>query len=87
MAIDRSGHLSTGMFMLLPLALMVAVLALTLFPETAQRELEEINPEDDLSLPGGEVIAPLEHDHGELAAWLDPDGLGPPDPGANPAPR
>lgn len=57
-AIDRTGHLSTGMFLLLPLALLVAVLALTVFPETARRELEDINPEDDMTRPGdGEVVA------------------------------
>jgi MFS family permease len=57
-AIDRTGSLSTGMFLLLPLALVVAVLALTVFPETARRELEAINPEDDMSRPGdGEVLA------------------------------
>ncbi len=56
-AIDRTGNLSAGMFLLLPLALLVAVLALTVFPETARRQLEEINPEDDLTVPGeGEVI-------------------------------
>lgn len=51
---DRTGHLSDGMFLLLPLALLVAVLAVTVFPETARRELEDINPEDDvpLTLPG-----------------------------------
>ncbi|NLV55217.1 MAG: MFS transporter [Acidimicrobiales bacterium] len=48
---DRTGHLASGMFLLLPLALLVAVLALTLFPETARRELEDINPEDDLPDP------------------------------------
>lgn len=45
---DRWGQLSDGMFLLLPLGLLVAVLALTVFPETARRELEDINPEDDL---------------------------------------
>jgi MFS family permease len=54
-AIDRTGNLSDGMFILLPLALLVAVLALTLFPETARRELEEINPEDDLTVPDPEL--------------------------------
>jgi len=29
----------------------VAVLAVTVFPETARRELEDINPEDDLTVP------------------------------------
>ncbi len=61
-AIDRTGNLSDGMFMLLPLALLVAVLALTVFPETARRPLEDINPEDDLTVPGeGEVIVPDPH--------------------------
>jgi hypothetical protein len=46
------------MFLLLPLGLLVAVLALTVFPETARRELEDINPEDDLGLPEGERIGP-----------------------------
>ena len=45
---DRWGQLSDGMFILLPLGLAVAVLALTVFPETARRELEDINPEDDV---------------------------------------
>lgn len=55
---DRTGELADAMLWLLPLALIVAVLALTVFPETARRQLEEINPEDDLTRPGeGEVIA------------------------------
>ena len=45
---DRWGQLSDGIFLLLPLGLLVAVLALTVFPETARRELEDINPEDDV---------------------------------------
>lgn len=52
---DRWGELSDGMFLLLPLGLLVAVLALTVFPETARRELEDINPEDDLGLPPPET--------------------------------
>lgn len=61
-AIDRTGQLADGMVLLLPLALVVAVLALTLFPETARRQLEEINPEDDLSVPGeGDIIVPDAH--------------------------
>lgn len=48
---DRTGHLASGMFLLLPLAILVAVLAFTVFPETARRELEDINPEDDLTVP------------------------------------
>jgi len=43
---DRTGRLADGMLWLLPLGLLVAVLALTVFPETARRELEDINPED-----------------------------------------
>lgn len=54
-AIDRTGELSSGMFMLLPLGLAVAVLALTVFPETARRPLEELNPEDDMTLPDPEA--------------------------------
>lgn len=54
---DRWGQLSDGIFLLLPLGLLVAVLALTVFPETARRELEDINPEDDLLL-GPAPIAP-----------------------------
>jgi len=56
-AIDRTGQLADGMVLLLPLALVVPVLAFTVFPETARRQLEEINPEDDLTVPGpGDVI-------------------------------
>lgn len=59
---DRTGELADGLLVLLPLALLVAVLALTVFPETARRQLEEINPEDDLTVPGeGEVILPDPH--------------------------
>ena len=58
-AIDRTGELADGMILLLPLALLVAVLALTVFPETARRQLEDLNPEDDLTVPGeGEAIVP-----------------------------
>lgn len=61
-AIDRTGELADGMVLLLPLALLVAVLALTVFPETARRQLEDINPEDDLTVPGeGEAIVPDPH--------------------------
>ncbi len=70
-AIDRTGRLADGMFLLLPLGLLVAVLALTVFPETADRQLEEINPEDDLSRPGdGEVVIGTES--GEVPAGPDP---------------
>lgn len=48
---DRRGRIADGILVLLPPALLVAVLALTVFPETARRELEEINPEDDLDPP------------------------------------
>jgi hypothetical protein len=59
---DRTGELADAMLLLLPLALIVAVLALTVFPETARRQLEEINPEDDLSVPGeGDIIAVEDH--------------------------
>jgi MFS family permease len=76
-AIDRTGELADGMVILLPLALLVAVLALTVFPETARRQLEELNPEDDLSVPGtGEVIVVDPH----LADL-------PADPGTGPAHR
>ncbi len=42
----RTGQVGDGLLWLLPLALLVGVLALTVFPETARRELEDINPED-----------------------------------------
>lgn len=68
---DQTGRLADGMFLLLPLALLVAVLALTVFPETARRELEDINPEDDLSVPG----------EGPIVAGEDPPPAGSPAPG------
>ena len=43
---ESTGRLADGLFVLLPLALVVAILALAVFPETARRELEDINPED-----------------------------------------
>ncbi len=55
---DRWGQLSDGIFLLLPLGLLVAVLALTVFPETARRELEDINPEDDLAAPAHGASGP-----------------------------
>ncbi len=68
---DRWGQLSDGIFLLLPLGLLVAVLALTVFPETARRELEDINPEDDVpgapgSLGGAAAVPP---------AGIPPPGL------------
>lgn len=45
---DRTGRVGDGILWLLPLGLLVGVLALTVFPETARRELEELNPEDRL---------------------------------------
>jgi len=83
-AIDRTGHLADGMVLLLPLALLVAVLAFTVFPETARRQLEEINPEDDLSVPGeGEVIAAADPHLADLPAVH----LRRADPGPGPAHR
>lgn len=43
---DRTGRVGDGLLWLLPLGLLVGVLALTVFPETARRELEDLNPED-----------------------------------------
>lgn len=47
---DRTGHLSSGMSVVLVGPLLVALLVWVAFPETARRELEDINPEDDLAL-------------------------------------
>ncbi len=43
---DRTGSFTDAMQVLLVGPLVVVVLVLTLFPETARRELEELNPED-----------------------------------------
>lgn len=45
---DRTGRLGIGMAAVLVGPLLVAVLVLATFPETAHRELEDLNPEDDL---------------------------------------
>jgi MFS family permease len=39
--------------------LVVAVLVMTLYPETAHRELEDMNPEDRVAPPHSEVVEPL----------------------------
>ena len=38
----------------------MAVLVLAFFPETARRELEDINPEDDIGRPAGVSPQPPE---------------------------
>jgi MFS family permease len=49
---DRWGDFVRPMALLAIAPLIVIVLVLTLFPETAHRSLEEINPEDDLARAG-----------------------------------
>jgi putative MFS transporter len=53
---DRTGQVGDGMLVVLPLGLLVAVLALTVFPETAHRSLEQINPEDRLPADVGATV-------------------------------
>jgi len=83
---ERTGRLSNGMFLLLPLALLVAALALIVFPETARRELEDINPEDALDpafgVAGADgllVVDPLVAPS-PTPDEADPPSSGPPEP-------
>ncbi len=50
---DRTGHLGNGMAIVLAGPLLVALLVWVAFPETARRELEDLNPEDDLKPTDG----------------------------------
>jgi hypothetical protein len=43
---DAFGRIGPGMAILAMGPLLLALLVLTAFPETAQRELEDLNPED-----------------------------------------
>jgi putative MFS transporter len=52
-AIDRSGQFAAPMAIVAVAPLVVVVLVLTLYPETAHRSLEDINPEDELTSAGG----------------------------------
>ncbi len=84
---DRTGQIGDGMLVVLPLGLLVVVLALTVFPETAHRSLEQINPEDLLPADAGVVVVAT--DEGPVATDDGPveieDVPGPAD--AAPVPR
>jgi MFS family permease len=81
---DRGGQIGDGMLVVMPLGLLVAVLALTVFPETAHRSLEQINPEDLLPAdPGGVVLAT---DQGPVATDDGPVVVDPALPAPAPAP-
>lgn len=55
---DRTGSLFNGMLVLTPLPILVGVLALVVLPETARRELEDLNPEDALDATTSATPAP-----------------------------
>jgi putative MFS transporter len=48
-AADRTGQFALPMAVVALAPMVVVVLVLTLYPETAHRSLEDINPEDDVS--------------------------------------
>lgn len=63
---DRLGGLGQAMAVLAVGPAILAVLVLTLFPETANRELEDLNPADRASPPGPPAnLAPDEDSNGE----------------------
>jgi MFS family permease len=56
---DRWGSMGPGMAILAAGPLVVALLVVLLYPETAHLELEELNPEDALDVHGRHLPPPV----------------------------